>query len=568
MTFEAVAATSTAGVRRRDGRSTYVEVLDVASVDTAALVDLPVLDNHRRASGRDVVGIVQRARIEGDSLIVTVRMSQADDARPLVQRAKDGLLSLSIGYTEAGRTESVVNGERVRTVTPAIFEVSLVAVPADRAARVRSGAMPDIEEIEDRAPLVPEMPEADQARIRSIGELADLPPSFAEGQISTGATIEGARAAARAEMIRRSEGTRTIRATVSQPDPGVQLRAMGDALDARVNGTAPSEAGRPFIGASLRDLATECLHARGVSTRGMNPDALFRAAHTTSDFPHLLQGVGARTLLASYTAAASPLRQVARQGSRADFRPGSTLKLGELSALSKVTESGEVKAVSRSEAAESYVLDTYAGMFSITRKALINDDLNAFADWSRAAGQAAAATEAGVLWSLLSQASGAGPVMNEDSKRLFHADHGNLLTGAALDVDSLSGARLALRTMKGLDGKTVITVTPRYLVVGPELETVAEQVLAAITATTVADVNPFAGKLTLLVEPRITDDAWYIFGDPATAPVLEYSYLSSAPGPQMASREGWDVLSTEYRVVLDFGAGAVDWRGAVRNPGE
>ncbi|WP_051661350.1 Mu-like prophage major head subunit gpT family protein [Bosea sp. 117] len=121
--------------------------------------------------------------------------------------------------------------------------------------------------------------------------------------------------------------------------------------------------------------------------------------------------------------------------------------------------------------------------------------------------------------------------------------------------------------MKGLDGKTVITVTPRYLVVGPELETTAEQVLATITATTVDGVNPFAGKLTLLVEPRITDDAWYVFADPASAPVLEYSYLSSAPGPQMASREGWDVLSTEYRVVLDFGAGAVDWRGAVRNPG-
>ena len=43
--------------------------------------------------------------------------------------------------------------------------------------------------------------------------------------------------------------------------------------------------------------------------------------------------------------------------------------------------------------------------------------------------------------------------------------------------------------------------------------------------------------------------------------------LHSAQGPQMASREGFDVLGTEYRVVLDFGAGAVDWRGAYLNPG-
>ena len=63
------------------------------------------------------------------------------------------------------------------------------------------------------------------------------------------------------------------------------------------------------------------------------------------------------------------------------------------------------------------------------------------------------------------------------------------------------------------------------------------------------------------------DAADAIFADPATAPVLEYAYLSSAQGPQMASREGWDVLGMEFRVVLDFGAGVLDHRGAYLNPG-
>ncbi len=564
-TFEAVISTG-AAVRRRDARGPFTEVLNLAGVDLASLSGLPVLDNHRQASARDAIGVIVSAKREGGAIIAKVRLGMAADIAPIAERARDGLLSVSIGYREAGRSERLDGAERVVTVTPLIHEASLVAVPADRQAKIRSGTMP--EPTEEAAPLVPEMPAADQARIRSLGELADLPPSFAEAQIAAGATVEEARTAARAAMIERSRQVPVIRVqSPPQDDPTVRLRSMGEALDARLAGTAPSESARPFIGASLRDMAAECLRARGVSTRGMNPDELFRAAHTTSDFPQLLQGVGARTLMASYTAAASPLKQIARQGSRADFRPGSTLKLGELSALSKVPESGEIKSVSRSEAAESYVLDTYAGMFAITRKALINDDLNAFADWSRAAGQAAAATEAGVLWSLLSQASGAGPVMNEDGKRLFHVDHGNALTADDLHVVSLKAARLALRTMKGLDGKTVISVTPRYLVVGPQLETYAEQLLTEISANSVDAVNPFAGKLALLVEPRITDNSWYVFADPATAPVLEYSYLSSAPGPQMASREGWDVLSTEYRVVLDFGAGAVDWRGAVRNPG-
>jgi hypothetical protein len=412
------------------------------------------------------------------------------------------------------------------------------------------------------------MPEQQQQQIRAIGELADLPPSFAEEQIRNNATIEEARAAARQALIARTQQTPRIR-VVSPPseDPDARLRNMEEALHARVSGVAPPEQARPFVGHTLRDFARECLTMRGISTAGMDVDQLFRAAmHTTSDFPNLLTGTGRRTLLASYQAAASPLKSLSRQGSRTDFRTGSTLRLGERGALQKVSEAGEIKHTTRGEAAESYALDTYAALFSISRKALVNDDLGAFRDWAFAAGQAAAQTEAALLWGLLKQGNGAGPVMS-DGKRLFSADHGNLMEAADPNEAGLSAARLALRSMKGLDGKTVISVTPKYLLVGAELETAAEKALAQIYATATDDVNPFASKLTLLVEPRITDDQWYLFADPATMPVLEYSYLSSAPGPQMSSREGWDVLSMEFRVYLDFGAGAIDWRGAVRNPG-
>ena len=78
-------------------------------------------------------------------------------------------------------------------------------------------------------------------------------------------------------------------------------------------------------------------------------------------------------------------------------------------------------------------------------------------------------------------------------------------------------------------------------------------------------MNP--GRLTLLVEPHLTGNAWYLFADPTQAPVLEYAYLAGAEGPQLASREGFNVLGTEFRVVLDFGCGALDHRGAYRNPG-
>jgi hypothetical protein len=298
----------------------------------------------------------------------------------------------------------------------------------------------------------------------------------------------------------------------------------------------------------------------------MDADQLFRAAmHTTSDFPQLLISTGNRTLMATYQAAQSPVKTtLARQSTLADFRPGTRLKLSDIGTLGKVSESGEITHTSRAEASESYALDTYATQFAISRKALINDDLGAFRDWGATAGRMAAETEANLLLNLLLS----NPTMNEDSTALFHSDHGNLASGSALEIAALDAARKAMRGMKALDGKTPINATPRYLLVGPELETTAEQILASIYAATVADANPFTGRLTLLVEPRITDSSFYIFADPAVLPVLEYSYLSSAQGPQMASREGWDVLGMEFRVVLDFGCGAVDWRGAYLNPGE
>ena len=56
------------------------------------------------------------------------------------------------------------------------------------------------------------------------------------------------------------------------------------------------------------------------------------------------------------------------------------LRIGETGALEKVTEHGEIKSVTRAEAKESYSLDTYAAMFSLSRKAMINDDLDALKD--------------------------------------------------------------------------------------------------------------------------------------------------------------------------------------------
>ncbi len=98
---------------------------------------------------------------------------------------------------------------------------------------------------------------------------------------------------------------------------------------------------------------------------------------------------------------------------------------------------------------------------------LVNDDLGAFSDLSRRMGQAAAETEAQTLVALLESSGGDGPIMN-DNKTLFHASHGNTpAVGSAIGDATLSDARLAMRTQKGLSDDRMIRVTPKYCLCRP-----------------------------------------------------------------------------------------------------
>lgn len=555
-TVEAVISTG-ASVTRSDKFGPYVERLDLSAINPDDLIGVPVQLDHDRSAKASVGTVIAAAR-GASGITATIQLTSAADAAPIRERVADGTLNaVSIGYAVERWAETKDAGQRTRTAKQwKILEVSIVAIPADPGARIRS------EHMEDETT---EMPVEQQQQIRSLAELAGLSRGWAEDRIDEGVTLEDAREAARSAITSRQQQTPRIRVATSYEDPSAIRSRREDAIYARASGTAPAQHAREFMGDSLRDHARGVLEANGVSTRGMTADDVFTRALGTSDFPQLLTGVGRRTLMSAYTAAESPIKRLARQATMQDFRAKTMLKLSDTGPLQKLSESGEIKHVTRSEVKEGYSLDTYASMFAITRKALINDDLGAFNDWGAVAGRAAAETEANLLVSLLTQGGGKGPLMAETGKRLFSADHNNLTTAWDMaGVDWLSDGRLAMRRQKGLDGKTPLNVSPKFILARPEDETTIEQFIALVYATQPADVNIFTGKYELLIEPRLTAHAAYMFADPATFPVLEYSYLASAPGPQIASQAGWETLGMEFRVFLDFGAGAVDHRGAHR----
>lgn len=579
LTFSAVISTG-ADVERRDARGPYVERLDLSAVDPSTLAGIPVLDGHRQGGSEHVVGVVTGVRREGSQLVADMRLTSSPDAAGVATRVAEGVLrGVSIGYGLTDVRETTEAGRRVRTGRPRILEVSLVAIPADPASLIRSqetSPMPEVQTATDVATI--ENRAAVNAQIRSLAETAGLGREFADAQIDAGATVEAARAAAFDAMQARGAAAATVRAHVGvdHTDPAVIIGRQAEALSQRMGGPAASEAARSFVGHSLDDLAREALRRSGQAFVGMSrEEILVRAMHSTSDFPVALDQAGNRTLLNAYQVAQSPILQVTRQRTVPNLRDVSILKAGEISELQPITESGEVQSLTMGEGRERYQMVTYAGNLALTRKLLINDDLGVFGEAARKIGEAAAATEAKAVIRLLQQNGGFGPTMDDGEPLFDHAAHNNANDPNDDDDRSVGPfghgavdrARRALRAQKGVDGIEPVAVTPSFLVVGPELETAAEQLLASLAATKVEDVNVFAGRLTLLVEPRITGPEWYLFGDPATAPVLERAYLASAQGPQIQAREGWERLGREYRVILDLGVGAIDWRGAFRNDG-
>lgn len=523
------------------------------------------LDGHKNGSFRDAIGQVRNIRIENGEMVGTVSVSN-DDAWAAIERGD--VRAVSIGYVPQTYSESrdPKTGLMVRTLTKlTLREVSLVPIGADPRATIRNEPM---------EPEVIEQPEVTsgnevttRTEIRTICRAANMTPEQADELIDRGATPTEARAAAFEHLNSRRP---VISIGRSAEDPAITRGLQAEALAASVTGAEPSEGARQYMGLGLLGHATVCLTRSGeAGVATMGTDTLVtRAMATTSDFPILMNDAGNRVLLASYRAAESPLKRVARQSNLPNFRDGKFLRAGGIPNLKEVTEAGEIKHVTTLESGEGFKLKTYASIMSVSRQLIINDDFGVFGQWAANAGVAAANTEADLMASLLLDGAGAGPLMS-DGKRLFHVDHGNLAaTGAAPDVDELSASRLAMRKQTGLDGVTLINAMPKFLIVSADLETTGEQLLATLASQTFAEVNPFSGKLTLLVEPRLPEGTWYVFADPASVPILAYGYLSSAPGPQLASRDGWEVLGREFRVHLDFGAGAIDWRGAYRNPGE
>ena len=426
--------------------------------------------------------------------------------------------------------------------------------------------------------------------IRTKAAPYDLAETFVASLIDEGVSLEVA-----GNRINDAVAARFLATKINPNNPQVTMGA--DAIDKRRKGmeagilfrgnpgdAALRDAGRDYAGLTLVDIARECLDAAGVKTRGMSRDEIARVAlqgrhgaeeyfaglgmATTSDFPNILANVANKTLRQAYEAAPRTFTPFCRQVSATDFKPINRVQLSDVPTLPKVNEKGEFHRTALSDSKETYSLATFGEIVAITRKTIINDDLQALTRVPAALGQGAANLESDTVWAVIT----GNPNMS-DTVALFHATHKNLNTTNALAVAALGVARAALRVQKAPKG-TILNLQPRYLIVPAALEQTADQLISPVNlaATAVTGVVPtWVQSLVKIVEGRLDAVAtvgvtnWFMSVDPSQIDTVEYCYLEGQQGVYIETRQGFDVDGVEIKARLDFAAGAIDFRGLCKN---
>jgi len=564
----------------------------------------PVLNTHGQYDLSQVMGVVERAAIDGTQGTATVRFSDRPDVEPYWSDIKNSIIrNVSVGY--AVRKYEVTHEEGAMPTYRAIdwmpMELSMVPIGADAGAGTRSAepsttpcqiinraspankesaTMPDSVQHQPGSELpagqnrsadagaVTAAVTAERARIAHVNDVAQrhaLGAEFIRAHVDGGTSIEEVNAAALTALAARSEQSpsSSIRVGVSHDDPEAVRSAMADAIVARATYTAPeNDRARQYVHVSLLDMARSLC-----GIRSHNPDeVLRRAMHSTSDFPLLLEAAANKVLLRTYQAATPTYRSVARRRDFTDFKPTKFLQAGDFPQLLEYTESGEIKDGTISEGRETVMLSSFGRVINISRRVFVNDDLGAFNDVIGMASRRVADFENATFYAMMLKNSGAGPTLS-DSKAVFHASHSNLAaSGGAIGVSTVSDGRSAIRKQTSLDGVR-LNLAPSMIVCGPDKETEAEQLIAAIQPQQPGNVNPFSGRLSVVADANITGNQWWLFADPAVAEVFVYGYLAGNPGPRFMTEEGFRTDGVALRVTLDFGCGAVDYRGGYRNPG-
>lgn len=578
----------------------------------------PLLDAHWRNRITDQIGVVEPGslRFVGNEAFAKVRFSDREDVEPIWRDVKNGIIrNVSVGYRVYKYEDVTENDDKIKTLKAIDWEpmeLSLVPVGADAGAGVRAAENKNecvfivtkeekkervMDKVETPAEVKKVEVDADKIRKESIEEATqqerkrasqiltlvrkhNLGDDLGNKLIADGVNMDKANEAVLDALAERSDKN-PIRSQVSVGrDISVESRREGMS-EAIMHRADPSrklpDVAKEYRGMTLMDMARESIEATGGRSRGLSRREIAMAAlnldhasrtragmQSTSDFPEILANTVNRTLRSAYELAPRTFLPFCRRATAPDFKQIARTQLSELSQFQAVGQGAEYKSVVFGEGAEKYSLGKYGGIIRLTWESIINDDLDAFSRIPAAIAAEAAATEADVVYAILT----GNPDM-ADGTDLFHANHANYTSsGTAISDTSLGVARALMRKQTGIKGRK-LNLVPKFLIVGPDKESEANKYTSVqYVASSPSSINPpFNTSLTPIVDPRISGNKWFMAAEPTLVDTIEYAYLEGEEGIYTEQRMGFEVDGLEVKARHVFAAKAIDYRSLYYNVG-
>jgi hypothetical protein len=618
-TFEVTFATETAVPAYHWDLGPYNEILSCETKNVRmerASNGLPVFDSHYPRNAMSQLGTAENIQFKNKQATATIRLgARADDA--LKADIEAGIIKgISAGYNVYAYTQEgeIKKGSRENPTYKATdwepTEISFAPVQADVNAGIRNqesdnlhsltintlNNMPENTETveQTRESKTPETPVAtpqavDVAKVRqeatdaNKARLDAILKSTRAAKLSDTEAIEYFNGPETIESIRqlvidkfvKDDPKKDGNVDITTGKEGIEKKreaaehAILNRIDSKAFPLEKVEGSRDFRGLAVHEIAKEFILERGGNVRMLSKEVLaemvFRQRDmSTGDFPLLLENVMNKALRGEYQYAPEFFTMIAKETSVSDFKAKSLYQVDSVNGMAEIPEGGEIKYGKLVEAKQSIAVKSFGEGLQFTRKAFINDDLSALAtipnkfvlDWQT--------TQGDLIWGMIT-----GNVVMADTKALFHADHANLLSGAgsALADAGLTAALKAFRLQLGLDGKRKIRVSPKFLIVAPDLEVTAKKLLSAVLSSAVSEVNVWSNAFTLIVEPRLTGNAWYLAADPSAIDGLYYAYLNGNAGLRSNREDNFKTDSIDFAVRGEFGVAAIDYRGWQKNAG-
>ncbi|MCS6114467.1 Clp protease ClpP [Shewanella baltica] len=345
---------------------------------------------------------------------------------------------------------------------------------------------------------------------------------------------------------------------------------VGDSIRAHLmarSGHAKVESENGYSSYNLRELARASLVDRGIGIASMNPMQMVGLAftHSSSDFGNILLDVANKSVLMGWETAEETFERWTKKGQLGDFKIAKRVGLGDFNSLRQVREGAEYQYITVGDHAQQIALATYGELFSITRQAIINDDMSMLTDIPMKMGFAAKGTIGDLVYAVLTQ----NPKM-ADGIALFHASHGNLGSGAP-SVAALDANRQLMRKQKS--GDRTLNIRPDFVLCPVALETTMNQIIKS-SSVKGADVNagianPIQNFAEVIAEARLDDHSdkeWFLSAGQGRD-TIEVAYLDGIDTPYIEQQQGFTIDGVATKVRIDAGVAPLDYRGLGKSTG-